>query len=155
MYQRFLHTSKKYNSGFTMIELLITAMVIAILSGATASIINYQRHRLRTDDSVRRATLQKLVDVVETYRTTENLYPLDPNSDGNPEDDPVINTYLVDVWPNNEPAGAIYTYWVDAARRTIGITVNASDNRDYKYRTAWGQIRECDSSAVPSDNLCP
>ena len=155
MYSKPLNSNKNHPNGFTLIELLITAIVVAILSGATASIINYQRHRLRTDDSVRRATLQKLVDVVETYRTTENLYPTDPNGDGNPEDDPVINTYLVDVWPNNEPAGAIYLYWVDGARRNVGITVNASNNRDYKYTTTWGQIRECDSSAVPQDNVCP
>jgi prepilin-type N-terminal cleavage/methylation domain-containing protein len=154
-----MHTSlvkSRNEGGFTLIELLITAIIVGILSGTLVSVINYQRHRRNTDNAVRRTTLQKLQNVVETYRTSENLYPTDGTViDGNPDDDPLIGTYLVDAWPNDEPQGAVYTYWVNAARTTVGITVNTNDNTFYKYRTAWGNIRECGPTAVPSDNVCP
>ena len=137
-----------------MIELLIVGMVIAVLAGTVASVINYQRHRIRTDNSIRRATLLKLVNVMETYRASELRYPTDPDSDGIPLDDPNLGTYLVDTWPNNLPPGAIYTYWTNAARNIMGLTVNASDNVIYKYRSTTGLIEDCNAPELPSDDLC-
>ncbi|OGC68722.1 hypothetical protein A2415_02095 [candidate division WWE3 bacterium RIFOXYC1_FULL_39_7] len=141
-------------AGFTMIELLVVGMVMAILAGTLSSVINYQRHRINSDDAVRRATLLKLVNVIETYHTSENRFPADPDSNGNPTDDPVLGTYLVDDWPDNLPFGAIYTYWVNAARNIAGITVNTNAGNFYKFRSTTGDIRECAAPATPADDVC-
>lgn len=148
--------SKKPN-GFTLVELLLVITLISILSGVLISTINFANQRKNAEDAIRRETIYKIVESLETYRLGERgLYPTDPNSDGNPSDDPMLATYFKNGWPNGTPNGATYSYWVSAARDTAGVTVIQNSGRVFKFRSEWGAVQNCTipGRVSPADTVC-
>lgn len=144
----------KREFGFTLIELMLVVMIVGTMAGATVSLINYTQHRKNANDAIMRVNIEKLVTGLEAYRSVEGKYPTDPNGDGNPNDDPYLLNYLRNGWLNNEPAGSVYTYYVNATRDEIGIITTANSGKKLKYTTSWGQIKECNATAVVGDLGC-
>src|SRR3989339_1204903 len=65
----------KINKGFTLVELLVVATIIAILAGiGVTSYISLSR---QSRDSRRKADLENLRSALEMYRSENNYYPLD------------------------------------------------------------------------------
>ena len=127
--------------GFTLIELLIVVSILGILGGVTINVINISAQRNRASDGVKRATLEKLIQGIESKYAIEGTYP------ANSADTNLIPTYIK-AWPNGTPVGATYTYTLDGGGANYGILVTLSSNASYcyKYRTdsCWGGgIREC------------
>ena len=65
---------KKNTSGFTIVELLIVIVVIAIL--AAISIVAYTGIQQRARDSERKAELQTIAKAVEMYYAANGNYPM-------------------------------------------------------------------------------
>ncbi len=107
---------REKTSGFTIIELLIVIVVIAIL--ATITIIAYNGIQSRAQVATVRANLSSYVKKIETYKTTDanSLYPTSLSQAGITDTSGVI--YSVDG--NNqycimEAAGSV-TYSVSSAQ---------------------------------------
>src|SRR3989339_975856 len=63
----------KINKGFTLVELLVVATIIAILAGiGVTSYISLSR---QSRDSRRKADLENLRSALEMYRSENNYYP--------------------------------------------------------------------------------
>lgn len=65
---------RKNTSGFTIVELLIVIVVIAIL--AAISIVAYTGIQQRARDSERKAELQTIATAVEMYYAANGNYPM-------------------------------------------------------------------------------
>jgi prepilin-type N-terminal cleavage/methylation domain-containing protein len=66
-------SQEKYSQGFTLVELLIVIVVIAIL--AAISIVAYNGIRERAYNSQVIAGVQQYLHAIETYRASEGSYP--------------------------------------------------------------------------------
>ncbi|MEK7595926.1 MAG: prepilin-type N-terminal cleavage/methylation domain-containing protein [Patescibacteria group bacterium] len=62
-------------SGFTLIELMLTVIIIGVLSGIVITIISPTNTRNKAKDGVRAGTLAKLAQAVEAFTAGENLPP--------------------------------------------------------------------------------
>ena len=134
-------TKTTKQSGFNIIELLITIGIIGILAGVTLSLVEPDAQNDRANDSVRLANLEKIVQGIEAYNAAEGSYPADDNDNLNPlDDDNGLTTYLR-VWPDGEPTGAVYEY--SESGDIFGVRVLLNDGSYYKFQTTFNEIRHC------------
>ena len=68
-------TMKKRESGFTLVEVMITVMIIALL--ASIAIPNILRARITAHDTAAQAALKAISTAMETYLATNTVYPPD------------------------------------------------------------------------------
>ncbi len=61
--------------GFTLIEVLIVVLIIAILSGVALNLLNSGGYRQKARDSQRIADLRKLQTALELYFQDNRIYP--------------------------------------------------------------------------------
>lgn len=71
---RFCHRNPDVNSGFTMIELLVTASIIALLS--TIGVTGFQAITKSGRDAVRKSDLEALRSSLEIYKSENKQYPV-------------------------------------------------------------------------------
>ena len=152
---------KGFTKGFTIVELLLTITIIGILSGVMLSVINVQQQQNRAADAIRISNLERAVEGIEAYYAAEGEYPDDSNGDGNPIDPAVgpadeygdpLEIYITQ-WPNGEPAGAVYDYYVNASQDVFGVVVESSRiGIGYKYRSDWNEMQECTELSPSSAN---
>ena len=64
---------KKTNAGFTLVEIMIVVLIIALL--ASIAIPNILRARVNANDSSAQASLRAIATAMETYLSTNNVYP--------------------------------------------------------------------------------
>lgn len=64
--------SRRSTAGFTLIELMITVAVIAVL--AAIALPSYQRHVLKTNRALAKADLVEIAQLLERYHTVQNSY---------------------------------------------------------------------------------
>lgn len=64
---------KKTDSGFTLVEIMIVVLIIALL--ASIAIPNILRVRVNAHDASAQATLKTVGTAMETYLSTNNVYP--------------------------------------------------------------------------------
>ena len=133
-------------SGFTLIELMLSVVILSILSGSMISVIGQNRTRDRAKDAVVKSNLEAAVSAIDSYYYGEEEYPLE-SEDGNPLNNELntsLSTYL-QQWPN----GLTYKYnstidvYAVIARRVINTNY-------YKYISSCEKIIECES-AVSAD----
>ncbi len=72
---------RKSKNGFTIVELLIVIMVIAIL--AAISVVAYRGIQARARDSIRIKDLKEVQKLVEAYKAVHGSYPLPSTGSGN------------------------------------------------------------------------
>jgi prepilin-type N-terminal cleavage/methylation domain-containing protein len=65
--------SRKTNQGFTIVELLIVIVVIAIL--AAISVVAYQGIQVRARDAMRTEAINKIKKALELYKIDHGRYP--------------------------------------------------------------------------------
>jgi prepilin-type N-terminal cleavage/methylation domain-containing protein len=140
-----------FNSlGFTLIELIIVVLLIGVLSGVLVSAINSDQLKKRTEDSTKKANLEKIVSAIEVFRYAEGKIS---DSDGNyrPSDALLLSTYM-QGWPN-EPSGAVYYYKtvLSNTQYCVYVGLSSNTNRHLKYYSGWTgsnlKIRECADAA--------
>lgn len=131
------------NPGFTLIELIIVVLLIGVLSGVLISAINSDQLKKRTEDSTKKANLEKIVSAMEVFRYAEGRIS-NSNDNHQPSDPLLLSTYM-QGWPS-EPSGAQYFYKpVNITQGLYCIYVGLSSNpeRHFKYYSSWSDIREC------------
>ena len=72
------HAKFKANKAFTLVEMMIVVLVIALL--ATIAIPNLLRARVNAHDASAKAALKTIATALETYATVNNEYPPDTTS---------------------------------------------------------------------------
>ena len=72
------HSFMKSNKGFTLIELMISLSIIAVLS--MAGFFSYQTLRANTRDQARLRDLNSVKQALEAYRGDNRQYPTDLSS---------------------------------------------------------------------------
>ena len=70
-----MHYTKKHHQGFTIVELLIVIVVIAIL--ATITIVSYTGVQDRANDVRRQSDVNTITKTLEMYRISNGVYPTD------------------------------------------------------------------------------
>lgn len=134
----------KGNSGFTLVEILVTIGLIGILAGVTFSLVNPKKHQDDAEDGVRQASLGRLVLGLEAYLGANGTYPLeseltDADNNGKPDGSEAA------AFVAKLPSGATYTYTASADRASFEVSVPDSKNSGacYKYKSSWGKIKKC------------
>jgi len=61
--------------GFTLVELLISASIIAILAGVTIAVLKPSHFYGKARDGKRKADLEQIRSALEMYRTDAGSYP--------------------------------------------------------------------------------
>jgi len=128
-------------NGFTLIEIMMSVVILSILSGITISALNQNRARDRARDSVSLANLEKTVSTIESYFYAEGVYPvIESGNNGNPLSNAAniaLDQYL-QMWPD----GFIYIY--DSETSDFAVYIQRETNTNYyKYFSSGNEILEC------------
>lgn len=67
------HKSKRYLTGFTVVELIIVIAIIAVL--ATISTVSFSRSKARARDSMRISDLNSVAQAILVYKSVNGSYP--------------------------------------------------------------------------------
>jgi prepilin-type N-terminal cleavage/methylation domain-containing protein len=145
------------NRGFTLIELLIVVMLIGVLSGILVSLLNSDQLRARTEDTTRKANLEKLVMAIESYRYAEQRLPAHNTSTFVPEA-PGLSTYL-QAWPPASDGPRYYyrSMQVGGVVTNYCIYVSSAVNpsRHFKYHSGDSSPKTKDCNGTAGDaTLC-
>ena len=65
--------NKKFQKGFTLVELLIVVAIIGVL--ATLLMVNFIAVRQRARDAERKSDIRQIQSALELFRSDEGLYP--------------------------------------------------------------------------------
>lgn len=79
-YNFFMSRHRSFSAGFTLIEIIVTISIVAILAGAIS--INAIESSKRSRDTKRQADLRALQTAVELYKQKNGRYPAGCNSVG-------------------------------------------------------------------------
>ncbi|MBU1970573.1 prepilin-type N-terminal cleavage/methylation domain-containing protein [Patescibacteria group bacterium] len=114
----------KFTKGFTLVELLISISLIAILSGVLFSVINPLGIQKKSRDAQRMADLSKVKVALESYFADNRRYPTRPNwvkvSALSPElEGPYINLLPIDPKSSGD-ANCSAPNWRDYYYKTNG-----------------------------------
>lgn len=110
----------QHKNAFTLIELLIVVLIIAILAGTIVAVINPEKQRARVRDATRQKDLQVLSLALEQFYSEKNYYPEGPYSGPSTS----LTTSLVMGPPSylkaapSEPGGAGFSYCYYACTAT-------------------------------------
>ena len=69
---------KRTDSGFTLVEIMIVVLIIALLS--SIAIPNILRARVNAHDASAQAALKAIGTAMEAYLSSNNIYPADTTS---------------------------------------------------------------------------
>ncbi len=104
---------KKFNKGFTLVELMIVITVIAIL--ATIAVVSFTRVQKQARDTKRKGDLRALATGLQAYYTEKQAYPTAVQGTA------VLTPTYVPVIPTDPQSKASYTYTNDATNNTYGL----------------------------------
>ena len=137
---RFLTTKKDWgmgligseNRGFTLIELIITISILAILVTILVVAINPAEQLARSRDSKRVADLDALKSSINLYlATATGTINLDGNSSGNENQKCVNGTGNLTLWTNTDGAVSTSTFptIVSGTRTDVFVTSSATSTQ--------------------------
>jgi general secretion pathway protein G len=133
-----IHDSRfknKKSFGFTMIELLVVATIIIVLSAI--GLVSYRTANIKARDGKRKGDLEQVRSALELYRSDEGTYPAhSPASNANYllmitdlKSSPGGNSYLsadIDDPVNSDPN--VYTYTSDGSTYQVCATLEVDDS---------------------------
>ncbi len=101
--------------GFTLIEILVVATIIALLAGGAA--VTYSQFSRQSRDAKRKADLEEVRAALEMYRSTNNTYP-----NGNWSNLSILTgtTKYIQSLPTDPKSGYTYAYSGTASDYTLG-----------------------------------
>ncbi|MBI4091368.1 prepilin-type N-terminal cleavage/methylation domain-containing protein [candidate division WWE3 bacterium] len=115
---------KDFESGFTLLELLIVITVVSILAGILLQIVNPTLMRNRARDGVRAGNVAKISQTVEAYNAAEGSYPVDQTA---------LNTYIQN-WPTETGITYDYALTVENTKKVACVSVvMATSANFFKY----------------------
>ncbi|MBI2337878.1 prepilin-type N-terminal cleavage/methylation domain-containing protein [Candidatus Daviesbacteria bacterium] len=138
-------------SGFTLVELLITIMIIGVL--AAIGFFTYSSVLKQGRDSKRQADLRAIQSALEQYYSDQGFYPYErPYTFGS---DPLGLDGLLSAESSTEPfTNSTGNYYVPTSNRTYinTLPIDPIDAYTYRYSSTPG----CDNSAVSArcTNYC-
>lgn len=118
--------------GFTLIEILVTISIIAILS--VIGMVAYSSVVRQGRDSKRQSDLRAIQSALEQYNSDQGFYP-DAISFGNPLSRPTGGTPYMNSIPSDPINDSTndYTYAYIPLNSSSGSCDNSSTNRCFKY----------------------
>lgn len=93
----YTETMRRNTSGFTIVELLIVVVVIAIL--AAISVVAYTNIQQRARDSVRQSDIKTLVKAIELFYTDNGNYPMANGWCTQPSNPPYAAAFQAEIAP--------------------------------------------------------
>ena len=123
----FSNTKNKHQSGFTIVELLIVIVVIAIL--AAISIVAYNGIQQRGRDGQRKADISTIKKALEMYRLDNNTYPSCVGTASSCLTTALIPKYI-NRFPSDPSDTAPYNYMYAAPYRKTGSTTYEPTSTD-------------------------
>ncbi len=152
-----------HSKGFTLIEILITISVFAIIAGAVLLAINPAKLIRESRLNITKANLNQIIKAAQTYMAETGRLPPDANRNIPAEFMPQLGA---GPWPNGPFPGSIYdwdnwennTCW-DGSTGIIQITLREVDHYNSQenynlYMTMRGEgIPHCDNSAERGECL--
>ncbi|MFH1094102.1 MAG: type II secretion system protein [Candidatus Omnitrophota bacterium] len=130
------------NSGFTMVELMITVIIIGIL--VSMAIPNYARSLERSKCSQAIQILKNMRNAGLSYYANNETFPT-PGQETDLEDEVGANFYSDDSnadWDFSITTGNNTTFVVQASRRRgphpFGSTITITDNPSANQNEVWG-----------------
>ena len=94
-------------NGFTLIEVLVTATIIAILT--SIGVASYQAANKHARDAKRRGDLEQIRSALEMYRSDNNLYPSTGGGNWTNANNLPLSSYLNPI-PSPPKTGEAYYY---------------------------------------------
>lgn len=135
-------SSQNRSSGFTIVELLIVIVVIAILAAIT--IVAYNGIQARARDSQRKNAVATIQKALELYHTDNGGYPTctgttyfagNTRSSCSTADVNFVNMlspkYLNKVPSDPTNAGDYYFFYICGSKKTSDVTYSASSDDNY------------------------
>lgn len=127
--------SPKKQSGFTIIELLIVIVIIAILAAIT--LVAYNSVQARARDSARTSAVNAIQKALEMYKLDSGTYPNACNSTSSGCNVFQLATYLVPAYintvPNDPSASTPIQYVVGSTFSGYGLLVTYEAKSRCKY----------------------
>jgi len=138
-----MKTVGKKQSGFTIVELLIVTVVIAIL--AAISVVAYNRIQQRGRDAQRKNDVATLQKALELYHADNGGYPTcaanttyfagDPRTSCSMTDPDIVNAlspkYISKVSTDPLNVGDYYYFYVCGSRKVTDVTYSGSSDDNY------------------------
>lgn len=129
------------NSGFTLIEVLVTATIIAVLT--TIAVVSYSSVNKRSRDAKRKSDLEQIRTALEFYRSDDS-HPYYPSLGSGSYDNATLLSVLVPTYISQIPPDPTSTY------RYSYKATNLSGGQYYGYC-----LSAYLEGSVPASNPCP
>ncbi len=124
-----------HTKGFTIVELLIVIVIIAILAAIT--IVAYNGMQQRARDAARTSAAQSLMKALELYKTSDGVYPDACGHDSGCDIPAGMATYLVPTYtsgvPNDPDATKPFQYVRPSTGTSFGLRVRYETKPTCKY----------------------
>ena len=110
------------DNGFTLVEIMVTVMIIALLAGI--AIPSLLRARAQAHDSMAQTTLKAISTALETYASSESQYPPNTTSLTNIAPPYLSTDYFTGIhhgFSYNSDTLTGFTYSITAAPANTGL----------------------------------
>ena len=141
------------NKGFTLIELMVTMGIIAVLAGM--AVFNFNQSRVRARDVQRKNDMSQLQKAFELYKNDNRSYPLATVIPLEvPQQTLLTSAYIKFLFHDpREAEWETYKYWVASDRKTYYLMTCLENSADQtKTVDATGLV--CGLFKDPDDCSC-